>query len=597
MRLGGNTWRRELAGHKAARAGNQAATISRSRRLTESALLFVSGMLTSTAFPSLNWSIIIWIGLVPLYLVCVGKTPARAWRGGFIWGYGFSVCAFFWFREIEFFLPYLVAVVLALFPACWAWALPLLHRGLCIPPETHRKGYAAVSACPEPGYLTRMFCAISMASWWCAIEWLRGWIFTGLPWNDLAAAQWRNLVLIQICEYTGTYGVSFIIALVNITAGMAIAGFAAGMRDGRPRRPYALISALALLVIVCAVGLTPLRRHATVSEPAISFRPALLQGDISQRRHADREAAEEALNKYLDLSRKAAAANPDIIVWPETAVPYPFRANHPTCLRYRAGVAEISRKHNIPFLIGTIDYENLPPGTQRQPLFLNSALLVDGTPAIRGQFDKVHLVPFGEFVPFRNYLPDFIIRIIDMGRDLGRGSSLIPLEIFPGVRAGINICFEDIFAYIARAEALAGANLLVVLTNDAWYPRSAEPEQHLANSVFRAVETRLPMIRCGNNSATCLIMPNGQIADSIFKTADKDGREFPDIARRGEGIAIFNVKVPASPETTFHTRYGNVFIAACLTLLLAAAGLSLWNWRSRREKLATAFDDPTSSAQ
>jgi len=240
----------------------------------------------------------------------------------------------------------------------------------------------------------------------------------------------------------------------------------------------------------------------------------------------------------------------------------------------------LAEAFGAPLLLGTLEYDasTAPPGT------LNSAVLVDGRDMLRdgylGQYDKVHPVPFGEFVPLRRYLPQWIIRLIDMNRDLTPGRSLSPLAINSQVRLGVNICFEDVFAYIAREEYLRGANLLAVITNDAWYPTSSEPEQHLAHALFRAVETNLPMVRCGNDSATCVIAPTGRIVWSLSEAKRfGDGKAF----RRGAGSATVAIAVPRREQwkMTFYTRCGDWFARGCvgvvLLLSLVCAGrLFLW---------------------
>ena len=151
-------------------------------------------------------------------------------------------------------------------------------------------------------------------------------------------------------------------------------------------------------------------------------------------------------------------------------------------------------------------------------------------------------------------------------------------------KAGVSICYEDVYAYVSRNHAKNGANVLLVITNDAWYPTSSEPAQHFANSIFRTVETRLPMIRCGNLDYSAVILPNGRIAAA---PAEKDGR--PDPAWRGRVSATLSVPVPRSPEPTFYTLYGDVFIGFCAVLfLLTLAGAAL-GWKTEKTLLRAAL--------
>jgi len=321
------------------------------------------------------------------------------------------------------------------------------------------------------------------------------------------------------------------------------------------------------------------------------FTAAILQGDIAQCRGATDKEAKAALNKYMRLSEIALISKPDIVIWPETAVPLPYRSSHAMCLDYRFRLNTLIQKHKIPFLIGTIDFEDIPPGVNKKAEIYNSALLIDKNGKIADKFHKINLVPFGEFVPLSGMFP-FLVDAIGMGRQLTPGTDFSPIEIIPGVRAGIGICFEDIFPYVARNEVKKGANLLIYITNDAWYPTSSEPEQHLANSVFRAVENRRPMIRCGNNSGSCLILPNGVIADSIFvdESLDKNGKKKLLLAKRGEGCANFIVDVRPNPPMTFYTRHGDMFILLCWAIFAYASIIALWSWRKKKTALLEKFN-------
>jgi apolipoprotein N-acyltransferase len=311
----------------------------------------------------------------------------------------------------------------------------------------------------------------------------------------------------------------------------------------------------------------------------------LIQGDISQRRHANNEEAREALDIYVKMSKAITARQPDIIIWPETAVPYPYRGSGEICRDYRFQLFSLIRDSGIPLLIGTVEFEDLPAGTTRLPGITNAALLIGKTGEPGAKYEKVNPVPFGEYVPFRKYLPAWLVKMADMGRDLTPGKSLEPMNISPGVEAGISICFEDVFDYIAREEARRGANLLLVITNDAWYPTSSEPAQHLANAVFRTVETGLPMLRVGNNSASCLINPNGEITECLMNKKLPNGKTVFAPELRGRTSGIFTIMLELRPEITFYTRFGNLFIAFCWILGTAGAIMGGFTWYRKKTAL------------
>jgi len=586
--------RQEDLARRAQRPGNEAWRVSRLYRLGMALGLMVAGMVAATIFPPLEWSWLAWAALMPLMAAAWQAVSWKAaWRCGFYWGYGFSLCSFFWLREIEGAIPFALAAILALFPAFWAAAVPALRWYLLVPQEVRLKGEIEVKLhMAQPVVWYREFpILVALAAWWCVLEWVRSWVGTGLPWNYLAASQWQNIVLVQVVEYTGVYGVSFMVALVNFALMLTGFNMYYGMKQGRMPRPVSLVLALTLVVAALIAGLQMARRALdnAAKGKQVTLKIAALQGDISQRRNANERLSKEALDKYLALSERAAAMKPDLMIWPETAVPDPFRSYSPVGNLYREGVYKLLQQYQIPILLGSIDFEPAAAGGDRMDI-VNSALLFRRAGELAGKYSKIHIVPFGEFIPFRAWLPKPVIRMIDMGRDLSRGRSFMPLEVYSGVWAGINICFEDVFDYISRREAQLGANMLLVITNDAWYPTSAEPEQHLANSVFRAIETRLPLVRCGNNSASCLIRPDGVIADMVFKHQEQ-GVMIQDYRRHGEGIGFFTVTLRAEPEMTFFARYGNVFILFCAVVFGFAMLAAMWQWRQQNVALGERFED------
>ncbi|MFA6100868.1 MAG: apolipoprotein N-acyltransferase [Victivallaceae bacterium] len=568
------------------RPGNEAGKIRFSTRLIEVGVLLLSGMLMTASLPPLNWSFTSWIAIIPLYWIAHDRKPFRAWRAGWVWGLAWGFTSFYWLREINPAIPYMIGPVIALYTGCWSAAVPLFRRGILIPAEIQLAGCQAEQNYRRVSVPRELFLAAALAGWWCVLESGRS---TMLPWNYTGSCQWQNLPLIQICEYTGVYGISFLLVMLNITIVMAIQNClkSRNAMEKMPQ-PVPLMITVAVMLSIIIFGASLI---LTAKQPAqVNFSAALIQGDISQRRNADNSQALEALDIYMQLSELIAPEKPDIIIWPETAVPYPYRGNNNLCREYRSRLTDFIKRTQIPMLIGTLDFEQSFDRNQ-PPLMLNSAFLFDNAGRSTDKFDKVQRVPFGEFIPFRKYLPEFITRLIDMNRDLTPGKSFSPLKILPGVNAGINICFEDTFPYVGANEARRGANLLLVITNDAWYPASCEPEQHLANSVFRSIETRLPMLRCGNNSASCLIMPSGLIADAVMKKTDpQTGKQIPDVLQRGRAAGVVKVPVPVNPQPTFYTLYGDVFLYCCMLLTMAASLVSMWSWRRKKDKFNAMFD-------
>lgn len=579
---------------KASRPGNLAFEASNRKIFLELLALVFSGLAYASIFPPLNLSFLAWCALVPLYWIVRKKPVSTAFRYGFVWGYAFSCSSYFWLREIEFFIPFALAFVLALFPACWCFCIPFFRRYLLVPPEIQLRGHEEEAMFIESGgpqWWRELLLAFSLSALWCILEWIRTWIATGFPWNLIAVSQWKNIALIQICEFTGIYGLSIVIVFFNMSLVLAIATWKRAIKSGKYRRPVPIMIAVILIMLCVLLGSWSMFRTLKHSE-RVPFNVALIQADIPQCRIPTQEQAYEALNKYMHLSDLAVTSKPDLIVWPETAVPTPYRSNCEVGREFRKRILAFVEEHRVPLLIGTIDFGDIP-GVKIAPEEIpihNSSVLIGSNGEILDRYHKIHIVPFGEYTPFSKYVP-WLVKLIGMGRDLTPGKSYTIFKIGDYVRAGVNICYEDIFPEISRKLVLSGANLLVIQTNDAWYPTSSEPEQHLAHAVFRAVENRRPILRCGNNSGSCLINPTGAIVDAIsFKNDPRTGAEIPAPEMKTSGFGIMTVNIESFPRNTFFTIYGNWFIGLLSVLLWLCFLYAYSSWRSKKQMLLGKSD-------
>ena len=515
------------------------------------------------ALPPLNWYYLAFAAPALLVAAVIGTGWRFALLAGWIWGVCWAFPAFRFLREIDPAVPFLMAPVLGVWTALFAAPLPALWRDTVFPVEVELAGAEAKRKYLDSGkgFFRLLLFAAGTAALFTLLEWSRSRM---LPWNELGTTMWSRTDVIQLAAVTGSYGVSFLVAFTGAGIGCA---FLARFRGAGLRVLAAATGCFALISLGGAISLL------RVPEPQPpNWRPALLQGDLSQRRNAVGPLAEEALDIYLDLTGRAIRLDPppDIILWPESAVPVPFRAAHPTAARFRRAVAAAARESGIPLLIGAIDFTGDGRG------MTNSAIHIDSAGRMVHKYDKIHRVPFGEYIPFRSYLPEFLVRRIDMNRDLTPGDNYDPVELKPGIRAGIAICFEGVFSYLTREFARRGANVLVVLSNDAWYPTSSEPEQHLANAVMRCVETRLPMVRCGNNGGSLLVTPQGSITQVLTVPGPEPRPEL----RRGRGFGTVELHVPADPGETFFVRFGEWFVLL-LWILLAAWLLTAAEHRRR----------------
>ena len=551
--------------------------------------LAAAGAFSATIFPGINWSVLAWFLLIPLFLCVTTVSAAGAFLRGLVWGYFWSLCSFFWLREIALPIPFVLSVVLAVFPALWAMLVAFLWRNLAYGVRDRLKGSECLAETipfRNPG--SAILFVLASASIWCVTEWLRGWIMTGLPWNYLGTSQWKNLPLIQICEYTGVFGVSFLVVLFNTALALAIRSLRIGLGTRCYLRQYPLTLAFLLILGCFSFGLHLMKVHKLHHESVRIAPIGVVQCDISQRRTANYELAKEALDVCAGLSEKllredAAArriipidSRPDtslkLIVWPETAVPYAYSGGQEISEQYREKIGSFLERWKVPFLLGSIDFQ---PSVGKSGRFdfdvFNAALLItEGGGKIQDRYYKVHRVPFGEYVPFGNEFPE-LNRMIGMGRNLTPGKRLNPIEVTPGVRAGISICYESVFPFLSRGHAVNGANLLLIISNDAWYPTSFESDQHYVNGLFRAIETRLPLLRCGNSNYSVLISPRGELLESISPKNDP--------GKRMRAAKKFLVPIPLDPKPTFYSLYGNVFIAVCGFLALCELLLAFASWR------------------
>ena len=333
------------------------------------------------------------------------------------------------------------------------------------------------------------------------------------------------------------------------------------------RLRYAAILPAVIIISVMLWGNYRAETFDKDSKGKIIWKPVLIQGDLSQRRYATLEQAKEALDVYGILSLTALKKYPEsrFIIWPESAIPLTYfttvdmrkvNSGSPhalNTLRYQELIRLLTSNYHCRMLIGALDCvrENQQ---SRNLIASNSALYFDEYGLLKHKYNKIHRVPFGEYIPFRKYIPAFITDYIDMGRDIISGTDHSPIKLAPGVTAGVAICYEGVFGYITRESAKRGANVLITLSNDAWYPESSEPEQHLANAVMRAVETGLPMIRSGNNGGSGVVTPVGRFTQCYSRDVKR-----PELWR---GRTINQVKVSLSPEPdrTFYVKHGEYFI-------------------------------------
>lgn len=552
---------------------NQAWRISVLRRLLWLLCSFAGGALYAAALPPLNWSWAVFFCLFPV--LCCGTffKWKFSWLSGWCWGLGWALFSYQFLREIEWFVPYLLAPVMALWPALWAALLPGLKESLLFPADSLQwncREKAEYLKTKLPWYRV-LFFALSAAMLFTLIEWSRSRLFV---WNDFSVTQWRNHRLIQIAAVTGSYGIGFLIAWVNTALFSAVAW--------KKRGIWQVIPLVLVFAGVIIYGEYRIKALENVPASRRMLRAGLIQCDLSQRRRATEPQILEAIEVCTALTRKVAALKPDIIIWPESAVPIPLNSGGYTGEVFRSSFSRMLREVRIPVLAGLLAFKEGVSNKSWQ--ITNSALLFDPEKGSVDRYDKIHRVPYGEYVPFRKYLPEFITNAVDMGRDLAPGNNYEPFTLRSGVRISAAICYEGVFGYLIRQFALRRNDVLVVISNDAWYPRSSEPEQHLANAVIRCVESSTYMIRCGNNGGSGVVTPAGKFTGYIGSSAPR-----PELLRE-RACGVVEVPLPDDREyRTIFVRYGEWFI-----LLLGAGLAALIIYSVIRKKQCKCFAEKIS---
>jgi apolipoprotein N-acyltransferase len=405
---------------------------------------------------------------------------------------------------------------------------------------------------------TRIPAVLTMPIAWTAVEWFRTWFPVGFPWNLLGYTAYKNLELIQFAEFTGVYGVSALIVFFNAVVYVVI------FRRGAYRLQTVSLSTLtAMMIALVAFGAW--RISDLKSAPSAgNFKVAMVQGNIPQSLKWDPKFLPQSYGVYQDETADAAKRGADLVVWPEAAAAFLFQPDdqYPAELasdaEYRTALLTLAKNQREPILFGA-------PALARADGrlgFYNRAYLVsaNGQGEVDAHYDKIELVPFGEYVPARAILGYFVNRVVEGFGDLipGKEQTLFNLK---GAKLGILICYESIFPDLTRREVNEGANVLVNITNDAWYGESSAPYQVLAMAALRSVETKVPMVRVANTGFSALIEPSGRITQRtpLFK--------------RGTTI----VDVSWRPVRTLYTMVGDLFAEICCVLTVIGLILA-WQW-------------------
>lgn len=493
-----------------------------------------SGILLFAAFLPVGVSALVFVALIP-FLWALRLHPEASLRLGYLAG-----CCF-WLPSLWFLSPVTIpgAVLLAAYcalywlPVAWAWGRFL-------------------TAWSSSRILDSLGFVLWGSAGWCAMEWIRGWFLTGFPWNELAVTQWENYGILQLASVGGTGLISFVIVMMNLGIGLSLMGLLEQVGNRQRNRMH---PELYLPILVLAVsftwGMRQLRNRLPETLPHRILRVAAVQ-PLSSNKWSE-ELARENFRVLWELSDAAASLNPDLVVWPETALPEE--------LRYSTTAASMVRRltaDGVPLLAGSLDFEIVETRGEVERVFYNSAFLIQSPGTIVSEYRKQHLVMFGEYMPFAKWLP-FLRSLTPMPEDVtpgdGNGTLELPEE---GVKLGMLICFEDLMPGLAHSRAEEGADLFMNQTNDAWFDPLWGSHAHLAHAVFRSVEQRRPSVRVTNSGVSAWIDVRGVVRDRVEDPLTGDYRI--------RGFKTFEVEIPQEQETTFYHRFPFLFPGCALVL-------------------------------
>lgn len=504
-------------------------------------LAAVTGLLYPLSFPNFDLGMLAWMALVPLHLAVRERevTPRQAfWLG--------------WLAGLIAFAGAMAWVVTAMHqygkvPLGVSWALLLLLA-------TYLGLYLGVYALGFSWLARRLAPAVFLAApaLWVTLEWIRTWLFSGLPWVLLGYAPYKWLPIIQIADVTSVYGLSFLVVLVNLAVSEVLAWAMGRWRQTALPFPWpSLAAAAALMALTLGYGVWRLAESETAA-PA-SVRIGVVQANIDQAQKWDAAYRRATVDRYKRLTGQAVDGN-DLVLWPEAATPFLFEMEK----GYKLEVMDLVRTHRKPLLFGSPALRYYPNG---RPYLLNSAYLLSEDGVMLGRYDKRHLVPFGEYIPLHSSVLFFLDKLVEGIGDFeaGQAATILPVPALgadgaqPGAataRFGVVICYEVIFPNLVRDFAAAGADFMVTITNDAWFGDSAAPYQHFGMVVLRAVENRRAFARAANTGISGFIDPQGRIlaATKIFEEAAISGR------------------IPLERRLTFYSRHGDVFAYACVII-------------------------------
>ena len=506
--------------------------------------IFLSGICLALAFPYPDLHPLIWVALIPLFLHLRQATPWQCWWVGLGAGIVFRIGSLYWISHVMVLhggMSWPVGIGVAVLLAIWMG----LNTGVfcLLIPAAFRWGSGG---------------AVALAAAWVALEYLQTLLPFGFPWSAAGYAAGRWPVFMQGADLAGVWGLSFVAVFVNAAVALRIVG-------GRRSLPAAAVAAT-MIVAVALYGSVRLSAAPPLAGmPAdAGVRVGVVQGNVEQSRVWNPSELRSILQEHVGLSLQAVEEGADLLVWAESSVPVRGGLEgDPSTKQMLSGLA---RQHGVSLVVGSPHFQNTGGVWE----VTNAAFMVSAAGGWEGRYDKVRLVPWGEYVPV-SWLFRFVAPLVDAAAGFRRGAP--DQELFSDIEAGVPpfamaICYEIVFPNHVRRQVARGAEFLVTITNDAWFGVTSAPYQHFSMARLRAVENRRYLVRAANTGISGVVDPWGRV-----------------LQRSGvnETALVLQTIEPRTDRSPY-VVWGDLFAQLCVVLTIVCVALA---WRDRRRQPIT----------
>ncbi len=501
-------------------------------------LALTSGVLTALSAPKFGLSFFAWISLIPLLWAILKKTPAQSFLLGLIAGFSYNAILVYWipavpahYGNLSIGISIIIYILLVLFLGLY-WAV------FCLLWSKIARSFPKLVFILAPAL-------------WISMEYILTHFFTGFPWGFIGSTQYANIWFIQMASLTSVYGLSFVLVLFQSL-------FLYSMKH-RKKMPF--FSVLALVLIIHLGGLLCVKKIPAVEG---SFTASVIQGNVPSDIYWNQVTAQETwdlFNRHIELSHKASEEGAELIVWPEFSVPLCFSCSYGYFQDFKQELFRFVQETGCSLLLGT----NEKTDSSGNENYYNTALCLKPDLSTT-QYHKMHLVPFGEYTPYKKIL-SFIEKMTHAIGEISPGKQH-NLHQFKALEFGSPICFEIIFPNLVRKFVKKGADFLVTITNDGWYGKSSAPYQHFSIAVLRAVENRRYLLRSATTGISGIIDPYGRILSK---------------SKLMTQTHLTGIVTPSN-KLTFYTRFGDVLPYLSLTLSLVFLILAVIKKKNERQR-------------